>query len=73
MTENPIRNLLQLFKQKVTKAAIKTVEGHREALWQRYMTEEEFTGFNDWFNVADRGEGITQDNPSVLNWVKLGG
>lgn len=47
LTGRPIRNLLQLFKQKVMKAEIKTIEGQRRGLRQRYMTEEEFTGFND--------------------------
>lgn len=30
LTGRPIRNLLQLFKQKVMKAEIKTIEGQRE-------------------------------------------
>lgn len=41
-----IRNLLQLFKQKVLKAGIKRVEGQRGG-YDRYRTKEEFTGFND--------------------------
>ena len=64
---------MQLFKQKVLKAGIKVVEGQRRGLWQKYMTKEEFRGFNDWLNIADKDEGGTQVNPSVLNWVKLGG
>ena len=72
LTGNEISNLLQLFKQKV-KAGIKTEEGQRGSLWQRYIGEEEFTGFNGWLTIADKEEGGTQDNPSILNWVKLGG